>query len=441
MIIVMNPLDHKREIFRQSVLDRLSSPEQLDSLTRIITPQAWIALLPFIVLMLIALLWGWFGRLPTRLTSDRCILIAPPELAEITSISSGRILQWMVAVGDTVREGTPVARLVPPDLLARIQEAEARLRDLETHRHLARDFDAHAAALAAEGLGQERKLLEQQLRRARARSDRARESAQLAMEPGATQEGSFRAGPMNRDATPVLQPAHLIARQDEPVADLELAHIKGRIEQLDQLARAKRQPVAASWIANRISESERQVTALKKSMDGAVTVLSRHNGRVAALKTAVGMPVERDAPLLTIELAGLSPDTLQALVYLLPGDGLKVLPDMAVKITPRALESGQFGFVSASVAQVSTHPTNAQGRASRFHNDAVAGIGISDENLTEVRMKLHSTAWASPYPWSRAIGMQAKPASGTPCSAEITTAQQRPFSMIIPFLKKSFPDR
>src|SRR6187399_2567538 len=36
----------KEKLFRKIALERLSSPEQLDSLMRVITPKAWLALLP-----------------------------------------------------------------------------------------------------------------------------------------------------------------------------------------------------------------------------------------------------------------------------------------------------------------------------------------------------------------------------------------------------------
>ena len=46
-------------LFRKVALERLSSPEQIDSLMRVITPKAWLTLLPVYGLIALALAWGW----------------------------------------------------------------------------------------------------------------------------------------------------------------------------------------------------------------------------------------------------------------------------------------------------------------------------------------------------------------------------------------------
>ena len=53
-------------IFRKVALDRLSSPEQLDALMRVITPQAWLAFAPLAILIAAAIAWGWFGSVTTK---------------------------------------------------------------------------------------------------------------------------------------------------------------------------------------------------------------------------------------------------------------------------------------------------------------------------------------------------------------------------------------
>ena len=63
----MSESDPKSKIFRKVALDRLSSPEQLDTLMRVITPKAWLALCPLLMLILGGTVWGWFGSLPDKI--------------------------------------------------------------------------------------------------------------------------------------------------------------------------------------------------------------------------------------------------------------------------------------------------------------------------------------------------------------------------------------
>lgn len=62
------------EIYRKAALERLSSPEELDSLMQVTTPKGWLALLSLGCLILGALLWGFLGRIPTKVLGQGMIL-------------------------------------------------------------------------------------------------------------------------------------------------------------------------------------------------------------------------------------------------------------------------------------------------------------------------------------------------------------------------------
>ena len=138
--------DAQQALFRKVALDRLSSPEQLDTLMRVITPKAWLALAPLLGLIVLALMWGWFGSIPTKV-SGKCILINPTGLADIASNSSGRITAVTVRVGDLVRTGQQVALVAQPELLDRIEKGEQKLRELQAQGRIVRAFSAQGATL------------------------------------------------------------------------------------------------------------------------------------------------------------------------------------------------------------------------------------------------------------------------------------------------------
>lgn len=65
--------------YRQSALDRLSSPEQLDQLLVATRPQGWLALGALLLLLASALVWASYGTVTTRITAEGIVSRSTPE--------------------------------------------------------------------------------------------------------------------------------------------------------------------------------------------------------------------------------------------------------------------------------------------------------------------------------------------------------------------------
>ena len=76
-------MPYKPSIYRKEALAKLSSPEDLDRLMQITTLRAWLVLGAFGCVLLIALLWGFFGRLTTTVDQTGELVMA----ANSTSVS------------------------------------------------------------------------------------------------------------------------------------------------------------------------------------------------------------------------------------------------------------------------------------------------------------------------------------------------------------------
>jgi hypothetical protein len=100
----------KRQIFRQSSLDRLATPEELDKLIPITDLRGWISLLGTLGLILVILLWAIFGTIPTVLPADG-ILLRQNGIQDIRPGQAGIISELKVAPGDKVKENQTVALL------------------------------------------------------------------------------------------------------------------------------------------------------------------------------------------------------------------------------------------------------------------------------------------------------------------------------------------
>ena len=57
------------QLFRKKSIDRVSSPEQLDSYIRVASPGVWMVLIAIIVLLAGVCVWGVLGRLDTTINA------------------------------------------------------------------------------------------------------------------------------------------------------------------------------------------------------------------------------------------------------------------------------------------------------------------------------------------------------------------------------------
>jgi hypothetical protein len=83
-------------IFRKESLERLSSPEQLDQLMQVVSPKSWLPLASLAFLMMLALSWGFFGRIPITAVG-KGVLVHPTqssdELVGLTYFGSNQAKQ------------------------------------------------------------------------------------------------------------------------------------------------------------------------------------------------------------------------------------------------------------------------------------------------------------------------------------------------------------
>ncbi|MEM8501652.1 MAG: hypothetical protein AAF716_00695 [Cyanobacteria bacterium P01_D01_bin.1] len=97
-------------IFRKEAIERLSSPEQLDQLMRIVSPRSWLPLAALGGLLACGLVWSFVGRIPVTTTGRGALVYAdaaenalpassldapPKQLVGVAYFSAGEIAQIM----------------------------------------------------------------------------------------------------------------------------------------------------------------------------------------------------------------------------------------------------------------------------------------------------------------------------------------------------------
>ncbi len=100
-------------MFRPEALQSLSSPDKLDTLLQVTRPVGWVVAASCAVLTAVALLWGWFGRLPTQIQMP-CLLVSRLPAEPMVAPHSGVVTAMQASTGDPAKVGAAFLRLKLP---------------------------------------------------------------------------------------------------------------------------------------------------------------------------------------------------------------------------------------------------------------------------------------------------------------------------------------
>src|SRR6202000_1089217 len=92
------------KIFRDVALDRLSSPDELDRLLRVTDTRAWLAQIAIFAIIVVALVWGYTGRLPSTV-SGQGVIVRTGGVLNVVAAGSGVVAHLKVKPGDKIKAG------------------------------------------------------------------------------------------------------------------------------------------------------------------------------------------------------------------------------------------------------------------------------------------------------------------------------------------------
>ena len=120
-----------KPLFRETALQNLSSPEQLDQLVRLTRPSAWIALAALGLVLLATVVWSVVGALPTSITGQG-IIVSHGGTYDVVTPASGVVADFIpLKTGDPIRKGQVLGHLEQPLLALERDTARRELERLE----------------------------------------------------------------------------------------------------------------------------------------------------------------------------------------------------------------------------------------------------------------------------------------------------------------------
>lgn len=408
-------------LFRKSALDRLSSPDRLDTVFVAASPGYWVAFLALALLVAAAVAWSLIGRLPTRVAGDGILLSARGEVFSAPARGAGSLVEFRVQPGQRVVAGQTLA-IIDQTIAIRRRDAEAATLAQMRARHA--DLVAEEASQRARRaaiLDAQRQALTEQLQRARARLQAVRLQAadqRALMERGFTTRA--RVLEIERDVNDLSERIDGLEQKTLSLTADELSRqADWRLKLLDHENDIKRQQDKLQTVELEL----RTNSTVEAPVDGIVTELAASLGDVIA----AGAPVLRIVQ---------ESEHMDALVFLPPLKAKQVRPGMAVQVEPGVAKKEEYGAILGRVRTVSELPASREALAAMLHNEELVRLFMKDGPPVIVRADLETAAdTVSGLRWAGGHGPEFRIEPGTLARLTVSVREQAPASLVLPFLR------
>ncbi|MBP2230946.1 HlyD family secretion protein [Azospirillum agricola] len=408
-------------LFRKSALDRLSSPERLDTVFVAASPGYWIAFLALALLVASAVAWSLIGRLPTRVAGDGILLSARGEVFSAAAKGPGSLREFLVQPGERVSAGQTLA-VIDQSLAVRRRDAEAAtLAQMEARQADLVAEDRAQGNRRAEIIVAQKIALVGQLQRARERLVAVRGQAtdqRALMERGFTTRA--RVLDSDRELNDLTERIEGLEQKSLSLTSDEMARqAEWRLKLLDHENDVKRQRDKLKTVELEL----RANSAVEAPVDGIVTELAASLGDVVA----AGAPVLR----IVQEAAA-----MDALVFLPPLKAKQVRPGMAVQVEPGVAKKEEYGAVLGRVRTVSDLPASREALAAMLHNEELVRLFMKEGPPVIVRADLETDGeGVSGLRWAGGRGPDFRIEPGTLARLTVSVREQAPASLVLPFLR------
>ncbi len=414
----------KNKLFRKVSLERLSSPEELDQVLRITTPKGWIALLTLGGLIIMGMIWGIFGSIPTKV-SGMGLFVNGEGVKDISAPTWGQITTVYVAPGEFITRGQMVARVAQPELITEISQIRSRLMELEREKSQIHAYIESEMSLQEENNIREKKRISNEILNLR---------------------DQIRSLEERKENQKILLEKGLITRQQYLTTQVEIKSLEQRIVQLSNqkmqipLGLLQLQEEHEQRIRNKemqISDAERNLAGLEERLEEASKIYSPHSGRIFEVSVAEGTLVNSGTRIASLELAGAAVEDLVAVLYLPAEEGKKVKPGMNAHLSPTTVRVEEDGAMQGLVTSAGDFPATQEGMMRIVRNELLVRKLSQGGSPIEIFVSpIPSPDTVSGYKWTSSGGPDQPIHSGTITQGSIIIDKQAPISLVIPWLKK-----
>ncbi|MBR9972540.1 NHLP bacteriocin system secretion protein [Magnetospirillum sulfuroxidans] len=410
------------KLFRKAALDRISSPEQLDRAVTVADARSWIAATGLGLGLVFLLVWGIFGSIPTNVPAKGILIPQDGRVVSAMSPAGGVVDRILVSVGDTVVKGQVVARIRQDESRQRLGHARQVMSEKSDDQRSRRTVLQQELQATLTTIGQRQTALEQSAAAAR---DRIRYLEQQVRNRQEMLAMGF------ATAETIQTAQNELSRARRELADSHAQISAAKAEAMQARLNTDRE---MRQLAENVANAGRRAEELSTEISLSSEVLAPSAGRVNEIRLTEGVVVATGQPVLGIESAG---SRLQAVVYIPTEHGKKVHAGMLARVAPSTVKKEESGTLTGAVAQVSPFPATRQGITAVVQNETLIEDFVKKGAPYEARIDLVPADTPSGYGWSSGHGPDIDLSSGTTVDVSIAVREQRPISLILPFLRRA----
>ncbi|MEL6462361.1 MAG: NHLP bacteriocin system secretion protein [Cyanobacteria bacterium J06621_15] len=473
--------EEKRTMFREKALERLSSPERLDTLMRVVAPKDWIPLGGLAFFAMLAVFWSIFSKIPITV-AGKGIVINPRRVSQFQSPISGQLQSLEVKNGQCVRKDDILGIIDPAPIRQQLQQQRDKLAQLRQQFAKTSLVRQQRTELETEAITAERKSLKQRLenllslspqinkeglnsisQQRQSLEERLRDAKELTpiLQQRLTKQRRLqRQGAISQERVLQVEQDYRKTRQNvsEIQAQLQqlqlqktqlqqkyqenlnnITQIKAELEKLNiQSKRLEQDNLEASNTEkNKIQEALQNIARLRKEVADNSMIKSPHAGCILEITATVGQYLQPGTRLGTLQISKEVNDS-KSVAYFAVADGKKIKPRMRILITPDTVKRTRFGGIVGEVVEVSPFPVTYEGATSVVGNPEVVNTIMGKEGgKIEVvaKLKLDSDTFSG-YKWSSSQGPNLEISSGTTVTVRVTVEERSPISFVLPILRE-----
>lgn len=413
------------KLFRETALEQLSSPEQLDQALQVTNPKGWASLIAIWVLLGVVVVWSIVGVVPTK-EEGKGILVSGGGLKLVVAPGAGRLTAIEVEVGDEIAVDQVVARIDKHDIVDQLNDAISQLEELRLQNVRLTEFDVGEVELQAELTAEEFSRLDRTIQFSRQRLERL--TTRRAIIEDLRNQGMLTDIDLFR-VDEEMETA-MIAVEHAELEKERLTASNRRADFQRERERLKREL--------EIEELTRRVDILRNRLERESHVQSPYGGRVVEVRAAAHTAVGVGDPILLIEPVDARAAGLEAILYVSAATGKRVKQGMLVDLAPSTVKREEHGTLRGEVTFIADVPTSRKAMTAVL-SDAHLVEQFSREIglVLEMRVSLNRAETPSGYEWSSETGPPVQISAGTLCDGFVTVDTRRPISFVMPGLRGS----
>ena len=420
----MPPSPSSAGLFRKEALEKQSASRPLEERMRLIAPRWWISVLAIGIILVVAALWGWYGRITTKVNGSG-MLVESGGFRNVVSLSDGIIQILGISDGMPVTEGHVLAVLSLPLEQLELDYYESRLNSLQENVKVLRDLT-----------GRQVKKRTHFTSRILADSDKImKDLDQLLNQLTELNEKyqSFRTRKLVTEAETItvlqnmLNTAVSLVRQRQETASYEI----GKLDYEHAFERE-------FWQKGREIEEAQQELAFKIAQFlRRKHILSHSEGVILNVHKSIGDHVSAGETVCTLQRYAGKNLFVDAVV---PATQMKTVKEgQTVHISPSDTEPYRIGYMLGLVERVGRYPATKEQLVNWYKNEDLAQMLKGKDVAAMVRIQLvPDPADPTGITWTGRTPEEIHITAGRLCTIQVIVEERAPISYVLPYIRKTF---